>query len=417
MSFSKFDNSLIVKINQSILKMPAACFVTAANNDEEGSGLFGGRRERDILWRDICWVDKSHKEEKEPLAGVPSYVLTPSNPLTDVGLFRMAPDHSKSRWVGTGCRGSGYLPEGCRPLLQGTPDVLNTWEVDGKRKYFTDYPRIPDELNDQKVPAGEATKRSVLATWLYIRGEKQDRPAWVDGSCDGRVRSWFEEDVIQFILGVDVNLRPYIAMYTYLFDVDDTAANIRRPGVNSGKFPKGEKHGVWSGSPHYRWVRIEQGLGFCYVKGLPILEGVWMATFKKLAGMCGGEEVFGSEFAKNLAEAVQKIVSSKGKTWDPVLTEPEPNPLEDKLYALELEFMKMKRRSEVERVAERRDKWEERIELEKRLNKKIKGLEDSLSSFRGEMDEKIKRITGALARTKRSWWSGLSSAWDAPIFP
>ena len=72
MSFSKFDNSLIVKINQSILKMPAACFVTAANNDEEGSGLFGGRRERDILWRDICWVDKSHKEEKEPLAGVPS---------------------------------------------------------------------------------------------------------------------------------------------------------------------------------------------------------------------------------------------------------------------------------------------------------------------------------------------------------
>ena len=77
----------------------------------------------------------------------------------------------------------------------------------------------------------------------------------------------------------------------------------------------------------------------------------------------------------------------------------------------------MKRRSEVERIAERRDKWEERIELEKRLNKKIKGLEDSLSSFRGEMDEKIKRITGALARTKRSWWSGLSSAWDAPIFP
>ena len=178
--------------------MPAACFVTAANNDEEGSGLFGGRRERDILWRDICWVDKSHKEEKEPLAGIPSYVLTPSNPLTDVGLFRMAPDWSKARWVGAGDKPIGSLPEGCRPLLQGTPDALNTWEVDGKRKYFTDYPRIPDELNDQKVPAGEATKRSVLATWLYIRGEKQCWDAvGVDGSCDGNVRSWFQEDVIQ----------------------------------------------------------------------------------------------------------------------------------------------------------------------------------------------------------------------------
>lgn len=397
--------------------MPAACFVTAANNDEEGSGLFGGRRERDILWRDICWVDKSHKEEKEPLAGIPSYVLTPSNPLTDVGLFRMATDWSKARWVGAGDKPIGSLPEGCRPLLQGTPDALNTWEVDGKRKYFTDYPRIPDELNDQKVPAGEATKRSVLATWLYIRGEKQCMDAIrVDGSCDGNVRSWFQEDVTQFILGIDVNLRPYIAMYTSHFDVDDGRANIRRPRVSSGKFPKSEKYGHWSGSPHYRWVRIEKGLGFCYVKGLPILEGVWMATFKKLRGSAGSEEVFGSEFAKKLAKTVEKIVSSKGKPWEPVLTEPEPNPLEDKLDALELEIINMKRRREMEREVEISDRWSERVELETRLNKRIKGLEDSLSSFRGEMDEKMKRITGALARVKRSWWSGLSSAWDNPIF-
>ena len=76
----------------------------------------------------------------------------------------------------------------------------------------------------------------------------------------------------------------------------------------------------------------------------------------------------------------------------------------------------MKRRREMEREVEISDRWSERVELETRLNKRIKGLEDSLSSFRGEMDEKMKRITGALARVKRSWWSGLSSAWDNPIF-
>ena len=415
--------------------MPTSCFVTAANIDDEESGLFGGRKETDILWKDVGWVDDAHKRScaSGPGASQPCPPhFRSSNPLTDVGLFRMGSDKSKCRLRLSGCRGSGYLPEGSRPLLQGRPPALISWETEESgRRYFTDYPRIPEELNDQKVPEGEATERVVLATWLYIRDEDSGRTQMVDNSYDGRSRHWQEENVTQFILGINRNLEPYVAMYVSNFDVDGPwrlgggEGNLRcgSPGV----FPNTEKYGDWGASSYYRWVEIQGHIGFCYVKGLPILEGAWMATFRELAGVdCAA---FGKFFAKKLARAVEKIVSVREEKWEPLMVEPEFNPLEDKLNELEME-VKMMKETQLAKENEMRNEFHQRDarvlnvinarlekEVEGRLEdmeKKVKKVQSCFHAFRHdrpaldawqkaavrEIEEKVRNIK------PRSWWGG-----------